>query len=106
MKRFMVATLVALASAWTARAETITGTVTIDGKNDVKGFKLQEAVIYIQSKDAPAVDDPKGPRQVGAIIDQKDKTYVPHVVAIPAGSAVEFHNSDPELHNQIGRAHV
>ena len=79
---------------------TIAGAVTIDGKTDVKGFKLQEAVIYIQSKEPPAetVALKKRP-EVAAVIDQKDKTYVPHVNVVPAGSIVEFHNSDTELHN-------
>lgn len=77
---------------------TVAGAVTIDGKSEVKGFKLQEAVIYLQSK-APPVEPASTKRQIGATINQKDKVYTPHVVAIPAGSIVEFNNSDAELHN-------
>ncbi|MEI6083762.1 MAG: carboxypeptidase regulatory-like domain-containing protein [Verrucomicrobiota bacterium] len=102
MKRFVVISLLVAARVFGADG-TISGAVTINGKNDMKGFKLQEAVIRIQSKDAPAAaEESIGPKKVAANIDQKDKTYVPHVVAIPAGTAVEFHNSDPELHNLHG----
>ena len=30
---------------------------------------------------------------------QKDKTFSPHVLAIPAGTVVDFPNSDPIFHN-------
>ena len=102
MKRFVVISLLLAAPVFGADG-TIAGSVTINGRNDVKGIKLQEAVIRIQSKDAPAAaEESTGPKKVAANIDQKDKAYVPHVVAIPAGTAVEFHNSDPELHNLHG----
>ena len=34
-----------------------------------------------------------------ARMDQKDKTFVPHILAIPTGANVEFPNSDPIFHN-------
>jgi plastocyanin len=38
--------------------------------------------------------------QAGAFrMVQKNKTFTPHVLAIPAGSTVEFPNSDPIFHN-------
>jgi len=30
---------------------------------------------------------------------QRDKTFVPHLLVVPAGTAVEFHNHDPFFHN-------
>lgn len=34
-----------------------------------------------------------------ARMDQKDKTFTPHVLAVPMGASVEFPNSDPIFHN-------
>jgi len=38
-------------------------------------------------------------KPVRAAMVQKDKTFTPHVLAIPVGSAVEFPNYDPIFHN-------
>src|SRR3989304_7903443 len=37
----------------------------------------------------------------GTVIDQKNKTFLPHVLAIPVGAAVTFKNSDPFVHRII-----
>src|SRR5579864_1105406 len=34
-----------------------------------------------------------------AIINQKDKTFLPHILAITAGTTVDFPNNDPIFHN-------
>src|SRR5579871_4210674 len=34
-----------------------------------------------------------------AVILQKDKTFTPHVLAVPVGTSVEFPNADPIFHN-------
>ena len=39
------------------------------------------------------------PRPVKATITQVDEEFVPHVVAVPVGSTVEFPNDDPFFHN-------
>ena len=33
------------------------------------------------------------------VIDQKGETFIPHVLAVPVGTEVEFRNSGPVLHN-------
>lgn len=82
--------------------ETVIGTITVDGKSEVKGFKIQESVIFIQGQNLTSqkrVPNSKDEDEAAAIIDQKGRIYSPHVVAVEAGSALEFRNSDPELHN-------
>jgi plastocyanin len=39
------------------------------------------------------------PATLRAVIDQKDKVFIPHVVAVQKGGTVEFTNSDDFLHN-------
>ena len=39
------------------------------------------------------------PASVHAKIIQKDKTFTPHVLAIPVGSTIDFPNLDPIFHN-------
>jgi plastocyanin len=54
--------------------------------------RLEDVVVYVEGaigKPAPAK----------ALIDQKNLSFVPRVVAVPVGSSVEFRNSDPVLHN-------
>lgn len=45
--------------------------------------------------------DPSAPplKPVRAVMTQKNKTFTPHVLAIPAGSTVAFPNLDPIFHN-------
>lgn len=33
------------------------------------------------------------------VLDQKNKRFIPHVIALPVGSQVDFPNSDPIFHN-------
>ena len=46
------------------------------------------------------IDKPGGhPAPVRAKMLQKDKTFSPHVLAVPTGSTVDFPNLDPVFHN-------
>ena len=49
---------------------------------------------------APGGEDTVTPwKPKHAVIQQKDKAFTPHVLAIPAGSYVDFPNLDPIFHN-------
>lgn len=79
----------------------VAGKVTVDQKLSVKGVKILESIVYLESDALPA---PKpDPAKASAVIDQKNLTFVPRVTAIQAGSTVAFQNSDRELHNVLGR---
>ena len=64
---------------------------TVRKKQDYSGV-----VVWLEPVDRAAV-----PRVLPrpARMDQKDKTFVPHVLAVPTGANVEFPNSDPIFHN-------
>ncbi len=53
-------------------------------------------VVWLTSRNAPA--DPKPSRQHYQML-QKDKTFSPHILAIPTGAFVDFPNLDPIFHN-------
>jgi plastocyanin len=71
-------------------AGTITGIVT------AKGVQTDEnVVIYIEK-----VDDNKfAPPEESAAMDQKEMTFIPHVMPILVSTKVDFLNSDKVLHN-------
>lgn len=62
----------------------------------VNNGKLADVYIYVKSG-APASSAPAGTPPV--ILDQKGCRYTPHVIAVQQGGTVEFHNSDPTMHN-------
>ena len=76
--------------AGSAAAGSIEGRVqTHDPKLDLAGF-----VAYVDDLEGP----PPAPDRV-VVMDQKGLRFVPHVLAIQAGTIVEFANSDPLAHN-------
>jgi plastocyanin len=60
---------------------------------------VANAVVMI---DGPAARAPAGAPH--AVMDQRDDTFVPHVLAVPVGTTVDFPNHDPRLHNVFSTA--
>jgi plastocyanin len=54
------------------------------------------SVVYLQSAPRGAFEDPPAGR---AVMDQRNQTFVPHVLAITVGTTVEFPNSDQFYHD-------
>jgi len=54
------------------------------------------AVVYLESAPRGAFEVPSPGR---AVLDQRNETFVPHVLAVPVGTTVEFPNSDRVFHN-------
>ena len=58
------------------------------------GTQPSQAVVYAEPLDRPA---PAAPGKV--TFQQKNKTFLPHVAAVPVGSTVAFPNDDAIFHN-------
>lgn len=90
-KRFGSAILLAgLAS--TAVGGDIVGRVDLTEKGGKKASDLSDIVIYVENSKAR-------PRPAKEVLSMKSKTFTPHVLAVSAGTTVEFPNEDPILHN-------
>ncbi len=71
-------------------AGNIKGTV-----NTTKAKPATDAVVYIDKIAGKKFDPPKE----RILMDQKNLTFVPHVLPILVGTTVDFRNSDEVLHN-------
>lgn len=57
---------------------------------------LRRSVVYLESAPRGAFETNDGGR---AVMDQRNETFVPHVLAISTGMTVDFPNSDSFYHN-------
>jgi plastocyanin len=87
------AALSLLASSVVAGAAGGTIKGTIRGA-EADGAPVADAVVML---DGPSVR--AAPDAPHAVMDQRQDTFVPHVLAVAAGTTVDFPNSDPRLHN-------
>ncbi len=62
----------------------------------VAGGRLANVYVYVKSG---APDSKASNAAPAVVLDQKGCRYIPHVVAVQQGGRVEFHNSDPTMHN-------
>jgi plastocyanin len=56
----------------------------------------RRAVVYLESAPGGAFEEREGQR---ARMDQRNETFIPHVLAITAGTVVDFPNNDGTYHN-------
>ena len=90
MKLLMNITITALVSINMAYGGDITGTVKTTGTKD-----SGNAIIFIEKVEGKTFSPPAD----HALMDQKNMTFIPHVLPILAGTTVDFLNSDDVLHN-------
>ena len=57
---------------------------------------LLRSVVYLESAPRGAFETSEGGH---AVMDQRNETFVPHVLAITTGTTVDFPNSDKFYHN-------
>ncbi len=87
-------TIIILILALAAADQALAGTIT--GKVKARGVKNSaDAVVYVDKIASKTFTPPKDhPR-----MDQKNLTFVPHVLPVLVGTTVDFVNSDDVLHN-------
>ena len=56
----------------------------------------RRTVVYLETAPRGAFELREGAR---AVMDQRDETFVPHVLAVTAGTVVDFTNNDRTYHN-------
>ena len=92
MVRYLVVTVLSLAVfADTASADQLSGRVEWKTRGNTTPA---QAVVYAEPLDRAA---PAAPGT--GTIQHRNKTFLPHVIAVPAGSTVAFPNDDPIFHN-------
>lgn len=84
-------TLLLTLTAFAARISAATLEVQVRERN---GAPVRDAVVWAAADGAHP-----SPAHRTAIMDQKNRTFIPHVLAVQAGTAVEFPNSDNVLHH-------
>ena len=81
-----------LVPAPAASAGDIVGRVDLTEKDGKKADDLSDVVVYVENARGKAAPGKE-------VVRMKSKTFLPHVLAVPAGTTVEFPNEDPILHN-------
>lgn len=80
-------------------AATVRGQIVLKDPNHSHSKKVDAAgvVVWLDAL-SPDTSLPK-PNPVRVEMVQKNKTFTPHVLAIPVGSTIDFPNDDPIFHN-------
>jgi plastocyanin len=86
MRCFRLPVLIVLAAAPASGAE-LTGTVAVSGR------PAQHAVVWLDAS-AQATAPPQR-----VVLDQRNLSFLPHVLAVQVGTVVEFPNNDKVFHN-------
>lgn len=86
---FLLSLGILLGSFSGSSAGTIKGKVTVRGARDAR-----DVVVYIDK-----VPGEFKPPKEHAVIDQKNLTFIPHVLPVLVGTTVDYRNDDDVLHN-------
>jgi plastocyanin len=74
----------------------ISGKVEIVGKGDVKRKPVLDVLVYVDELEAPV---PKAIQNKRVTVLMQNKSFDPHVEAVPVGATVQFPNLDKIMHN-------
>jgi plastocyanin len=93
--------VLALGTSMLAQVATVRGRVEVAGSAKTGHTPFPNTVVWLTAvpgtavEPVPAAADPPANLR----LMQKNKSFEPHVLVVPAGSAVEFPNRDPFFHN-------
>jgi len=94
-----LAVLCAVLLASLAPAATVTGKVELrDSKDPTVRKRMNFSGVVVWLEPTVAKKPAPGPAD-HARMTQKDKTFAPHILAVPVGAVVDFPNFDPIFHN-------
>ena len=88
----LAASLLWLLTTAAAGAGDITGQITVLNKEGLALTRFDHAVVYIEGVETPPPAEP-------AVLDQKNKEFVPRLLAVVKGQEIRFLNSDKVQHN-------
>jgi len=71
---------------------------TVSGRIELTGTRVKDMSGVVIWLDPGSSVQPQ-PSSAHAVMKQKDKTFVPHILAIESGTTVDFPNADPIFHN-------
>lgn len=97
--RRSVVLFLAVALTFPLDAASVSGRVVLRDSKDATVSKKGDysgVVIWLEPENGEGLPVPQGAR---AKMIQKDKTFIPHVLAVPVGATVDFPNLDPIFHN-------
>ncbi len=99
MRRAMHIAICLIIGVACSQAETVTVHFALTGRQKKSKLKdASEIVVWLTPSNGSARPVASPPNHPYRLV-QKNKSFVPHVLVVPAGSVVEFPNRDPFFHN-------
>jgi plastocyanin len=86
--------LVLIAVSWSAAATSAEDRVEVRGLVRANGRPQPHAVVWLDASSAPASAPSTAP-----VLDQRNLSFIPHVLAVRVGTTVSFPNNDRVFHN-------
>lgn len=84
-----------------AEAASVSGRVVLEGSREATVTKKRDysgVVVWLEPLQPAGREEPAG-RPTGATMAQRNKAFVPHILAVETGAVVDFPNYDPIFHN-------
>ena len=85
-----------------SRAATISGSVTLSASGTAESADILRTVVYLDAHPALVGEPPRD--DLRPQIVQRDKSFIPDLLVVAAGTTVEFPNWDPYTHNVFSRS--
>ncbi|MCI0347933.1 MAG: hypothetical protein L0Z53_00775 [Acidobacteriales bacterium] len=97
----VIACLLVAPSFTLAQQASITGNVEVTKENEgPSSVEQSSVVVWLNPISASAQESlPTARTQPQFVLHQRDKTFSPHLLVVPVGTAVSFPNHDPVFHN-------